>query len=72
MANNQRETGARNDASKEEDDPTIFESISNGPKLRKHVEKVTHFLDHIKRGYEKDTLFAKIVKEKKRYPSFKY
>jgi hypothetical protein len=72
MVNNQRETGAPIDASEEEDDPTIFESISNGPELRKHVEKVTHFLDRVKRGYEKDTLFAKIVKEEKRYPSFKY
>jgi hypothetical protein len=48
MANNQRETGAPIDASKEEDDPTIFESILNGPELRKHIEKVTHFLDHVK------------------------
>jgi Integrase zinc binding domain len=72
MANNQREMGAPIDASEEEDDPTIFESISNGPELRKHVEKVTHFLDCVKRGYKKDTLFAKIVKEEKRYSSFKY
>jgi hypothetical protein len=66
----QRETGAPIDASKEEDDPTIFKSISNGPELRKHVEKVTHFLDRVKHGYEKDALFAKVIKE--RYPSFKY
>ena len=72
MANNQRDTEAQLDASDEGDDPTIFESISNGPELRKHVEKVTHFLDRVKRGYEKDSLFVKVIKEEGRYPSFKY
>ena len=63
MANNQREMEAQMDASDKGDDPTIFESISNGPELRKHVEKVTHFLDHVKRGYKKDSLFVKVIKE---------
>jgi hypothetical protein len=72
MANDQQDTGAPIDASEEEDDPTIFESISNGPELRKHIEKVTHFLDRVKHGYKKDTLFTEIVKKEKRYPSFTY
>jgi len=72
MTNNRRGTEVPEGTPEGEDDPTIFESISNGPELRTHVEKVTHFLDRVKRGYEKDTLFVKVIKEKERYPSFKY
>jgi len=72
MAKRRREAEAPDDAPEGTEDPTIFKSISSGPELRTHVEKVTHFLDHVKRRYEKDTLFSKVIKEEERYPAFKY
>jgi hypothetical protein len=42
-----------------------------GPELWTHVEKATDFFDRVKKGYKKDTLFAKIVTEKEQYSSFK-
>ena len=56
----------------DDNDPTIFESISQGPELRKHVEKANDFLDRVRQGYEKDPLFVKIVTEPERYLSFVY
>jgi hypothetical protein len=54
----------------DEDDPTIFESISNGPELRKHIEKATDFLERVRIGYTKDSLFSKIMTKKSHYPTF--
>ena len=48
----------------DDDDPTIFKSISEGPELRKHVEKANDFLNQVRQGYTKDILFSKIMKEK--------
>jgi hypothetical protein len=72
MANAQKPRGAPWEASESENDPTPFESLSTGLELRTHVERATDFLDQVKKGYEKDTLFAKIVMEKEQYASFKY
>ena len=54
----------------DEDDPTLFESLSAGPELTKFVEKANGFVDKVRNGYESDSLFAKIVKEKERYATF--
>jgi hypothetical protein len=54
----------------DEDDPTIFESISKGPELTKHMEKADGFLNLIKSGYEKDSLFLKVVKNPERYSTY--
>ena len=40
----------------DDDDQTIFESILQGPKLRKHIEEVSDFLDKVQQGYKKDPL----------------
>jgi hypothetical protein len=55
---------------KDEDDPTLLESLSTGPELTKFVEKATDFLDKVRSGYKSDPLFAKIIKEKERYATF--
>jgi len=36
------------------DDPTLFESLAPGPELREHVEKVSKFLDKVKKGYKEN------------------
>ena len=51
-------------------DPTIFEALTAGPELRKHVEEASNFLDMVKRGYRKDTLFSKVLKDKEKYSLF--
>ena len=56
----------------DDDDLTIFKSISQGPKLRKHIEEASDFLDKVQQGYKKDPLFVKIVTEPERYSSFMY
>jgi hypothetical protein len=70
MANAQKPNKALRGASWSEDNPTLFESLSTGPELQTHVEKVTDFLDQVKKGYEKDSLFAKIIMDKEQYSSF--
>jgi hypothetical protein len=72
MANAQKDQEAPHGTSENDDNPTLFESISNGPELKSHIEEVEHFLDRVKKGYKKDTLFTKIVKEEERYSSFTY
>jgi len=72
LANTRSQSEAPGGTPDDENDPTIFESISQGPELRKHVEKATDFLDKVKKGYAKDVLFSKIVKEAERYSAFKY
>jgi hypothetical protein len=62
MANAQKDKEAPHGTSENDDNPTLFESISNGPELKSHIEEVEHFLDRVKKGYKKDTLFAKTVK----------
>jgi hypothetical protein len=54
----------------EDEDPMIFESLSEGLELRKHVEKATGFLDNIRKGYRDDPLFTKVVKDPSRYATF--
>ena len=56
----------------EEDDTSLFDALSTGPELRKHIEKANDFLDKVKMGYGKDTLFSKIIKEKEKYSLFRY
>ena len=55
----------------DDDNPTLIESLSAGPKLRKHVEKAEDFLDKVQMGYQKDPLFSKIILEKERHMSFR-
>jgi hypothetical protein len=55
----------------DDDDPTLIESLSTGPELRKHVEKAENFLDKVWTGYQKDPLFSKIILEKERHTSFR-
>ena len=43
------------------DDLTIFKSLSQGPELRKHIKEASDFLDKVRQGYKKDPLFVKIV-----------
>src|SRR5882762_8049608 len=47
----------------DDDDLTLFESLAPGPELHKHVEKVSDFLDKVKKGYKEDDMFSKIIKE---------
>ena len=54
------------------EDPTIFEALTAGPELRKHVEEASDFLNKVKRGYRKDTLFSKVLKDKEKYSLFRY
>src|SRR6267154_4331209 len=42
-----------------EDNLTIFESLSNGPELRKYVDKANGFLDKVRKGCANDLLFSK-------------
>src|ERR1700722_38078 len=52
---------ASNDADKSDEDPTIIESLSNGPELRLHIEKTADFIEKVKTGYRHDRLFSKIM-----------
>jgi hypothetical protein len=54
------------------EDPTIFEALTAGPELRKHIEEASDFLDKVKRGYRKDTLFSKFLQDKEKYSLFRY
>ena len=54
------------------EDPTIFEALTAGPKLRKHVEEASDFLNKVKWGYRKDTLFSKVLEDKEKYSLFQY
>jgi hypothetical protein len=61
LVNAMQAPGATQGIHDDDDDPTIFESISNGPELQKHVEKAMDFLECVRAGYSKDPLFSKIV-----------
>src|ERR1700683_4615350 len=50
----------------------IFDSILEGPELRKHVKKASDFLHQVRQGYAKDILFSKIIKEKEKHSFFTY
>ena len=52
------------------EDPTIFEALTAGPELWKHVEEATDFLNKVKQGYRKDTLFSKVLEDKEKYSLF--
>ena len=52
--------------------PTIFKALSTCPKLQKHVEEATDFLNKVKWGYRKDTLFSKVLEDKEKYSLFWY
>ena len=54
------------------EDPTIFEALTAGLELWKHVEEATDFLDKVKRGYRKDALFSKVLEDKEKYSLFQY
>ena len=54
------------------EDPTIFEALTAGPKLRKHVKEATDFLNKVKWGYRKDNLFSKVLEDKEKYSLFWY
>ena len=56
----------------DDDDPTLFKSLAPGPELREHVEKVSNFLDKVKKGYKEDNMFSKIIKEPGNYSAFQY
>jgi RNase H-like domain found in reverse transcriptase/Reverse transcriptase (RNA-dependent DNA polymerase)/Integrase zinc binding domain len=72
LANAARAPEAAQGITEDEDDPTIFESISDGPELRKYVEKATDFLERVRAGYSKDPLFSKVVNEQSHYSTFEY
>ena len=52
------------------EDATIFEALTAGPKLRKHAEEASDFLNKVKRGYRKDSLFLKSLKIRRNSPYF--
>src|SRR5882762_869693 len=54
------------------DDLTLFESLAPGPELCEHIEKVSNFLDKVKKGYKEDDMFSKIIKEPGNYSAFQY
>jgi hypothetical protein len=56
----------------EGDNPTVFESVSGGPELNRHVEKAKDFVRKVAKGYEYDPLFAKVVEKPKEYKAFDY
>jgi len=56
----------------DDDDPTLFESLAPGPELREHVDKVSNFLDKVKKGYKEDDMFSKIIKQSGNYSAFQY
>src|ERR1700722_3114112 len=45
---------ASNDAEESDEDPTIIESLSNGPELRLHIKKTANFIEKVKTGYRHD------------------
>src|ERR1700676_5050035 len=51
---------------------TLFESLAPGPELHEHIEKVSNFLDKVKKGYKEDNMFSKIIKEPGNYSAFQY
>src|ERR1700723_3462743 len=63
---------ASNDAEESDEDPTIIESLSNGPELRLHVEKTADFIEKVKTGYRHDRLFSKSVTEISRHSAFSF
>ena len=54
----------------EDNDPSLFESLSTGPELNKFVEKAVDFLNKVRSGYERDPLFKKIVTKEEHYTTF--
>jgi hypothetical protein len=58
--------------SRQGENPTIFEAISEGPDLTTHLDQVHYFLDNVKKGYESDSLFANIIAKPLHHPTFSY
>ncbi|KZP17243.1 hypothetical protein FIBSPDRAFT_747256, partial [Athelia psychrophila] len=54
-----------------EDDPSIFEAISQGPNLQHHAQETQGFLEKVKAGYLKDPLFKKILQDISHHTSFR-
>ncbi|KZP14866.1 hypothetical protein FIBSPDRAFT_704358, partial [Athelia psychrophila] len=54
-----------------DEDPTIFEAISQGPNLQHHARETQGFLDKVKIGYSKDPLFKKVLNNVAHHPSFR-
>ena len=69
-SNNSRESA--NLQSSDDDDPTIFESISNGPELTRYINQTRHFVERVRKGYENDKLFAKIIANPTHFKYFQY
>ena len=51
-------------------DPTVFESVSEGPNLARYIDKAKDFADKVAKGYESDPFFAKIMNKPQEYPAF--
>jgi hypothetical protein len=51
-------------------DPTVFESVSEGPNLARYIDKAKGFADKVAKGYDSDPFFAKIIKKPQEYPAF--
>jgi len=56
----------------DDSDLTLFKSLATGPKLCKHIEKASNFLDKVKNGYQRDSMFSNIIKEPGNYSTFHY
>ena len=56
----------------QDDDPTLFNNLSTGPKLTQYMDKVQDFIHKVKRGYRHDSLLTKIVSNPTHHPSFSY
>src|ERR1700720_4378775 len=61
---------ASNDTKESDEDPTIIESLSNGPELRLHIEKTADFIKKVKTGYHHNRLFSKIMTEISQHSAF--
>jgi Integrase zinc binding domain len=53
-----------------QDDPRVIDSLDHHSDLRPHVEGDKIFMKDVRRGYQKDSLFSKILAKIKHYKSF--
>lgn len=56
----------------DEEDTSIYKSISNGPELRKFVEKPNNFINKVKKKYKHNPLLSKIMNEPEHYKTFRF
>lgn len=56
----------------ESQDPTIYNSISQGPELRKFVEKSEDFITKLRKGYQYNSLLSKVILEPEHYKTFSH